>query len=289
MENEEQGFFGSIKAGMIELKNDFKSDKVAKGSQIMTDIIRISSVIGAIVAFIIFIVQGNYGNQWKIVKEVGIFAGFDQASTTGTAGMMYEVIGLITGLFLLVQIILFIILFFRDISKAKKVCMVLNLLLIFADILIMLIFQLINNRTIMVSQGMEKNIKSFMGSLSGGNVREGAEMFVMILFIAAITFFLLLILQLGFEIGSERIKEFGKNVAFVYIIVPLVLLFLENVIPMAALALILVIIYILFYVFTHMFSSGDVKSVPVFDKDGKYVGDVHVTEDGTYIGKDGNF
>ena len=229
MENEELGFWGSIKAGMTELKTDFKKDKVAKGSKIMTNIIRISSVIGAIVAFIIFI-------------------------------MMDEVIGLITCLFLLVQIILFIVLFFRDISKAKKVCMILNLLLIFADILIMITFQLINYRTIPVSQGVENKIKSLLGSFSGGDVREGAEIFVMILLIVAVVFFLFMILQLRFEIGSEYIKEFGKNVAFTYIFIPLALLLIENIIPIIVGIVGLVIVIGAIILGGKIFLNGDGES-----------------------------
>ncbi len=111
--------------------NNLHSDPVNSLGYLIPIGVVLLSIVSAIVGFVRFIISGGYSNQVSAIKEYGLFNGYDERFTLGTAvSDSFGVIGKIVSFLLLVELVLIIINFFRFSSKTKRTVMIVDLVII---------------------------------------------------------------------------------------------------------------------------------------------------------------
>lgn len=203
------------------------------------------SCIGAIVAYIIFCVQGGYQHQIEIIKNKDI----DGAVTNGNVSIFYDGgMSIVLMLLIVIALLFAIIYFFMQETKKKKIIVLIDLIV--AEWIVAF---LVND-----------NISSRFLNLVGNDRGEYIVGAVLILCVAVIVLFWYIMMHSE----SKRMFRCLYKVAIAtYIIIPILLYLLENIITSVIYIVSIVLIgALLFFVFTAILgsessgNSGNAKS-----------------------------
>ena len=237
--------------------SNFTSDPINNLGFLIPVLIGLISFISGVVTYIKFIVDGGYSSQVSATKEFGIFGGYDQKFTTGTTGMITAgVVGKVLLVLVFIEFVLLMINYFRISGKAKRIVMIVDLVvLVVQTMLTTTIIWIVIGNLVISEEAAYEALKPF----DGMTINPKAILITYaVLTLASIICFLVLVLITGecrWMIGYTAIA-----LAIAYIAIPLVFLFLQNVIPLAtgvlALAIIAVVIFIGFKILLSGGSEG---------------------------------
>ncbi|MCC3865672.1 hypothetical protein K0040_15520 [Terrisporobacter petrolearius] len=207
-------FIGAVK--------NFKNDPINNLGIIFPVLALIAAILGFVVAYIIFIINGGYTNQISIIKNYGIKEAF-------TSGTYYIIInGLVKNLiliFLTFELILVLMAFFKNASITKRAIMSIDLIAGTLVAIVAYIIWAINTRKIGLTKQQEINI---LKAIDGMNIKLFLNISIIICMIIVSIFFILLI--------SDKNRWMLGYIALYGAIslglIPLVLLFIQNVIPL---------------------------------------------------------
>ena len=199
------------------------------------------SMVGFIVAIIKFVIGGGYSNQIMALKW-DFFGGISEGFTSGTASILTSgIVSTIVSILLLAELLILIVSYYRTESKTKKIiasiCLGIGLVLFgVAGFILAVAFGIIN-----LSEQMEMKIIEMLTVFNGmytSTIVNGLKIAAIIGVVALIVFIILMLV-------SEH-KWMIKNsaIAFLlsYIILPLTLLLVENIIPMIGVVVVLVVL-----------------------------------------------
>lgn len=217
---------------------ELKSDPINSLGYLILVVIGLIALISGIVTYVMYIVNGGYPTQLKIVKSVGKFDDLFRYLSTGTVGLIFTkwirnsvIILLVTEFFLMLAN------YFVNCGRAKKIIMTIDMvILIIQAVLAKTTYGKIIWAMLSDNKYAYENLKPM--KLIPIGKKEMLITYVVITLIAIILFNVLIIStsyvrwMLGYSI----------QVALLYfVIVPLVFLLLENIIILGAIALICII------------------------------------------------
>ena len=228
---------------------DFTFDPINNLGYLIPVLIGLITFVSGVVAYVKFIVDGGYVSQINATKEFGLFDGYDDKFTSGTTGMItVGVIGKIILILVCVEFILMLVNYFRTSGKAKRIIMIVDLLFMGVQIaLTATVFWIAIGNLVISEEAAYEALRPFDGMTI--NPKAILITYVVLTLISIITFLVLVLItkDCRWMIGYSAIA-----LAVVYIGIPLVFLFLQNVIPLAtgavALAIIGIVIFIIFKV-----------------------------------------
>jgi hypothetical protein len=224
-----------IKKFVIENKDDtissiknLKEQPLESLAQLFPISMVCTSVVGFIVAIVIFIVEGGFSNQ--IISIKGDFFGF-VGFTFGTTSILTSgVVSTIISVFILAEIVVLVISYFKTESKAKKIAVGICLgiggvLFGFAGFFLEVGFGVISSEK---AEMILMNMLSNLDGMQTDTIINGLKI-ISLIGVALLIVFIVLML-----ISQNRwiIKNSTIAILISYIILPLALLLIENVIPM---------------------------------------------------------
>lgn len=247
-------FIGRIKTSI----QTFTSNPLNNGGFLIPVAIGVLAVLSGIVNYIRFIVTGGYTNQVRLTKEVGLFSGYEDKFTTGTTGMITAgIIGKIVLGLLCLEMIFIMIGYFRDKRKVKRMAMIITV----AVFVVQMVVFCITFGVWFKSLALEENIAAYgiipLLKVTEGKFRNLFIVYGIVLAVAFVSFCVLLLIsdQCRWMLGYTTLAMVVAK-----IIVPLVFLFLQNVIPLVtgvvALVLMAVAVVVGAIVFLGILSSG---------------------------------
>lgn len=219
----------------------------------------VASMVGFIVAIIKFIIAGGFSNQITALKG-DFFGGISEGFTSGTASVLTSgIVSTIISILLFVELLVLVISYYKTESKAKKIvasiCLGIGIILFgVAGFVLAVGFGVIN-----LSEQMEMKIVEMLTVFDGmqtSTIVNGLKITAIIGVVALIVFVILMLV-------SEH-KWMIKNTVFAlllsYIILPLVLLLVENIIPMIVGVVAIVVIGGAIFLGGKIFLSGSGES-----------------------------
>lgn len=213
-----------------------------------------TSAIGFIVAIVKFIVEGGFSNQITAING-NISEGF----TFGTTIILTSgVVPTIISIFLLAEVILLLILYFKTENKVKKIAVVIclgigSVLFGFAGFFLAVGFGLISSEK---AEIILLNILSNFDGMQIDTIVNGLKIIALIGLVLLIVFTILMFASKNRWI----IKNTFIALLISYIILPLVLLLIENLIPMLIGLITIAFIGIVLLLITKIFLSERVES-----------------------------
>ena len=219
----------------------------------------VASMVGFIIAIIKFIIAGGFSNQITSLKG-DFFGGISEGFTSGTASVLTSgIVSTIISILLFVELLVLIISYYKTESKAKKIiasiCLGIGTVLFgVAGFVLAVGFGVIN-----LSEQMEMKIVKMLTVFDGmqtSTLVNGLKITAIIGVVALIVFIILMLV-------SEH-KWMIKNTAIAlllsYIILPLVLLLVENIIPMIVGVIAIVVVGGVMFLGGKIFLSGSGES-----------------------------
>lgn len=232
-----------------ESVRDFTSDPINNLGFLIPILIGMITFISGVISYIRFIVAGGYVNQVNATKEFGVFSGYDEKFTSGTTGMITAgVVGKIILVLIGIEFVLMLINYFRTSGKAKRIVMIVDLVVMVIQIVLTTaVFWIAIGNLVVSEEAAYEALKPF----DGISINPKAILITYaVITLASLICFLVLVLitkDSRWMIGYSAIA-----LAVAYIGLPLVFLFLQNVIPLAtgaiALAIIALVLFIIFKV-----------------------------------------
>jgi hypothetical protein len=219
----------------------------------------VASMVGFIVAIIKFIIAGGFSNQITSLKG-DFFGGISEGFTSGTASVLTSgIVSTIISILLFAELLVLIISYYKTENKAKKIvasiCLGIGTVLFgVAGFILAVGFGVIN-----LSEQMEMKIVEMLTVFDGmqtSTIVNGLKITAIIGVVALIVFVILMLV-------SEH-KWMIKNTAIAlllsYVILPLVLLLVENIIPMIVGVVAIVVIGGAIFLGGKIFLSGSGES-----------------------------
>ena len=189
-----------------------------------------TSFIGFIVAIIMFAVEGGFSNQIIELKE-DFFGGISEGVTGGNvSAVMYGIVSTIILIFLLTEIVIIIVSFYMTEGMAKKIIASICFGIAFISGGITLILA-VGFGEINLSPQMEKKVEAILLNFEDVPIATFSNILkisILALGIAVLVFLLLIFLS------EHRRKVINTAIALLlsYIVLPLCLLLIENLIPL---------------------------------------------------------
>lgn len=219
----------------------------------------VASMVGFIIAIIKFIIAGGFSNQITSLKG-DFFGGISEGFTSGTASVLTSgIVSTIISILLFAELLVLIISYYKTENKAKKIvasiCLGIGTVLFgVAGFILAVGFGVIN-----LSEQMEMKIVKMLTVFDGmqtSTLVNGLKITAIIGVVALIVFIILMLV-------SEH-KWMIKNTAIAlllsYIILPLVLLLVENIIPMIVGVIAIVVVGGVMFLGGKIFLSGNGES-----------------------------
>ena len=219
----------------------------------------VASMVGFIIAIIKFIIAGGFSNQITSLKG-DFFGGISEGFTSGTASVLTSgIVSTIISILLFAELLVLIISYYKTENKAKKIvasiCLGIGTVLFgVAGFILAVGFGVIN-----LSEQMEMKIVEMLTVFDGmqtSTIVNGLKITAIIGVVALIVFVILMLV-------SEH-KWMIKNTAIAlllsYVILPLVLLLVENIIPMIVGVVAIVVIGGAIFLGGKIFLSGSGES-----------------------------
>lgn len=254
-----KGFFTDNRdATLISIKH-FKEQSLNSFGQLIPVGMVMTSIIGFIVAIIKFVISGGFSNQIAALKG-DFLGGISEGFTSGTASVLTSgVVSTVISILLLVELLVLIISYYKTESKVKKIiasiCLGIGIVLFgIAGFILAVGFGAIN-----LSEQMEMKIIEMLTVFDGmqtATLVNGLKITAIIGAVALIVFVILML------ISEYRwmIKNSAIALLLSYIIIPLALLVVENVIPMLLGLIAIVVIGGVLFFAAKIFLSGDRES-----------------------------
>lgn len=207
------------------LKN-FKSQTLSSLAQLIPIGMVLVSIVGFIIGIIKFVLSGGFSNQISLLNG-DLFGGFSKGFTYGTVGILISgIVPKIISVFILLELVVLLVLYYKTENKIKKiiVSICLGLIVIFFNG-ILLILGMIN-----ISKPAQVKIMEMLIVFEGIKLSGGSNGLVLmgIIFIIAFIVFLVLIFISEYK---WVIKKSMLALLLSYIVFPLALLLVENIIP----------------------------------------------------------
>lgn len=245
----------SVYEDLVDKIRGFRSDPVESLGFIIPYAIGLSALLVGIIAYIIFIVNGGYTAQIAAVEEYGIFAGYDKKFTVGTTGMIFSGVGgIIIAALVALEFILIMTYYFIQGFLPIVMGVDLGLITIQTITTVYLI-----NKTIGVFPRSYLEMRwVFEPFAEVGIIPEVALVVYGVIAVALIITFVFLLFQID-ECKSMVVYS-AVSLVISYGAIPLLLLFLQNIIPLVtgllALIIIVVVVVVLFYFISLGGNSG---------------------------------
>lgn len=257
-----KGFMTKNKDNTLSSIKNIKDQPLESLSQILPVSIVCTSVIGFIVAIVMFIVEGGFSNQITAIKN-DLFSGISEGFTSGTSSILTSgIVSTIISFFLLTEVIILIISYFKTESKAKKIAV--GICLGIGGILFGFAGFFLAVGSGFVSRKAERMLIYMLSNFDENQIDTIVNVAKIITFIGAILLIVFIILMLISQHGWI-VKNTIIAILISYIVLPLVLLFIENVIPMfIGLITIVIIVGILLFL-GEVFLSGGGESSRSYD------------------------
>lgn len=247
------------------IKN-FKSDPVNNLEYLIPIAIFLIGIINGIVTQRAFAHNGGYGAQMDAIKEYGLFDGYSEKFTTGTTGLILH--GFLGKVILILAGIQLMLIFYKCIKNNANAFI---LLLVVSGLLV--VFQIFMTDCLFASEFstvyMSQETFEICYEKISGIMYDIVEVVPDILVVAvyavisigAVIGFLFSVYGISMiENNGRTIKNTALVLAFSMILVPLVLLFLQNVVPLLsgvlAVVLMVAIIVICFVTFIGGLTEG---------------------------------
>lgn len=228
MKTRARNIFNNTKTAILEISNN----TIESLTYLIPILIGIISFVCGIIGYIKFIVDGGYSAQVNATKEYGIFGGYEKKFTTGSAGSISTgVIGKILLILIAIEIVFLLIKYFRVTQRIKRIVMIVDLLfIIFESVLIMTEF------------GKSIGFLALSGETSYKNIN--IKTFVITYLVtAAVSFVLFFALVLLTKECRWIVRNTVISVVIAFIVMPLIILLIENIIPLATGGLVIVIVF----------------------------------------------
>lgn len=216
------------------------------------------STISVIIGYILFIAQGRYTKQISYIKTFGI-DGIIQGFTLGTSGiLMNGNIPKTIGILSLVQFVVMLVTYFKTTEKTKRIFMIVDLIMIGLTIVLSILFSKILIKALQ-RVGQDEEIELFWG------IRVDSTVFI----VSYIALGIILFAAFFSLVIKSRCKEMFKDLmlclVFHFILMPLLMLFLENIIPLVAgiAVLIMIGLFVLVAFSGSSESSGGTGTTPM--------------------------
>lgn len=240
-----------------ESVRDFTSDPINNLGYLIPILIGAITFISGVISYIKFIVNGGYVNQVNATKEFGLFSGYDEKFTSGTAGMITAgIVGKIILTLICIEFVLLLINYFRTSGKAKRIIMVVDLIVMGIQIVLTTaVFWIAIGNLVVSEEAAYEALKPFEGISI--NPKAILITYAVVTLASLICFLILMLItkDCRWMIGYSTI-----SLAVAYIGLPLVFLFLQNIIPLATGAIALAIIALVIFLGFKIFLGGDGES-----------------------------
>ena len=242
----------------VESVKGFTNDPINSLGFLIPMAMVLVSLISGFVGYVMFIVHGGYSQQVSYIKESGT-NGISHGFTSGTTELLISgIIPKVIWLLFLAQLIIMLIAYFKAAGKVKRIIMIVDLIILVLIIVLSAVFVLMAVGTIVFSeQQIVMALEPYIGTTV--NVKAILIAYAALMAGSIITFFVLTAI-------SECRWMMGYSVLcllFNYVAMPLVMLFLENIIPLIVGAIFLAaVIGIIFFIFKVVL-SGDRSSTTV--------------------------
>lgn len=206
------------------------------GQLIPTGIVT-TSMVGFIVAIVKFVISGGFTNQITVLKG-DFYGGISEGFTFGTVSVLTSgIVSTVISILLLAELIVLIISYYKTESKVKKIiasiCLGIGIVLFgVAGFVLAVGFGLINLSEQMVT--MIAEMLTFFGDVQTSTIVNGLTITAIIGAVALIVFIVIMLVSQH----KWMIKNSVIALLFSYIIFPLTLLLVENIIPLIALIVI---------------------------------------------------
>ena len=212
-------------------------------------LIGLTALIGFITAYITFIVNGGYTEQIELIKTNGI-DGINKAFTSGTIYIIYSGIvpGIISVLFVVAFIMMMIAYITRE-SKAKKIIMIVILSFIALIGGIILLIDTIYERKVEPVTAQEISILELLDDFN-------MPMIILVIAVLALLLVVSLFILLFTAKSGWMVKHNITAALTSFVGLPLLLLFLENIVPLFAGIVVLAVIGGVIYVIFKSVSSS---------------------------------
>lgn len=221
-----------------EAVEDFRDDPIENLHVLAAFALCAGSAVEALMMFIIFIAGGGFADQIAALKGQG-----EEFFTAGNVSRMYGQIQMwVVGAVMAVSMVLVVIAFFQRSSKVRRVFMIINLALPMLLIAVMFGFG------IALENSNSWSVEAQMTFLKIFTDAQGVQSFFVILGVASAVLVLGLILQLIFSGVRGLLGITALSAVMAYGVFPLLLLILENLIPLAVVGFLVIIIGMIFFV-----------------------------------------
>lgn len=236
----------------VESVKGFTNDPISNLGFLIPMAMVLVSLISGIVGYVMFIVQGGYSRQILYIKESGT-NGISQGFTFGTSELLTSgIIPKVIWLLFLTQLVVMIIAYFKAAGKAKRIIMIVDLIVIALIIVLSALVVLMAIGTNVFSeQQIVRTLETYIGTTV--NVKAILSAYVALMAGSIITFFVLTAI-------SECRWMMGYSVLcllFNYVAMPLVMLLLENVIPLIVGVIFIAAVIVILYLIFKLVLSGD--------------------------------
>ncbi len=228
---------------------NFRADIIHNLGYLITVCIMLLSFFREVILYIEFIVKGGYTEQIRTIMKNGGFDGFDKKITSDASVMIYsDVAGKIILSLVCIDVLIMMICYFRTSGKAKKIIMIVDLVLLAIQIVFTIVVFWIAVANVIIRK---QNADELLKSLEGTSIHLSiVAISYIVLTIVSISTFLVLILITK---DSRRIiGNLALALAVSYIGFPLVLYLLENAIPLLIKIVKLILVICIFFVLINM-------------------------------------
>ena len=236
---------------VCRIKN-FKDDPIGSLNYLINVVVFLMAIIGGIVSYIVFITNGVYAEHIEIFKENGI-GGMSEAFTFGTIACFTKGIpGIIAICLIITNIILSTIAYIKVSGIFKKVAIIIDLSIFTLSGAFLVFFDAVGKGLF----GTDFNSDNIFIQLF--NKINNMETFVLVLMgiFAGSALLLIVLLIITHESRGMFYNTFLNSILY-FAAAPLLVLFLENIIPLVSSALYVALFcVILFVIIKVILSSG---------------------------------
>lgn len=246
----------------IQMK--FQADSIPEAVGVLAFLAAdITCVTAVVVGWILFIVGGGYADQAAIVGESGIFS-FEQLFTKGTAGIFYvSPAAVIEGIALAAAFLACFVCFYRYVGIARRIIMSVLIVLAAGIGGSVVYLERLSSGAIPLTEEQAVSFQGFLQRLG----MEDVYSLMTALVAAGVIMSVIIFIFTAFSRAGLLLKYILLSALFCFGAAPLVLLFLENIIPLFLFAVILAVIFLVLKLITRgADSAGAGSAAGSFDR-----------------------
>lgn len=219
------------------------------------------AAISFVITFVVFIKNGGYTEQIHTVKENSVFSLFGKFTGGNSTAMTDGIAGAVMKLLGVGQVLVILANYCKKTMRENKLASIASFVVLGIGGVMYLLYSGIQNRYISLSDKMQQSLAQKLVELQGPTLNILLGIGVAIIGIPIIY---LLITILQEEYRWMIFSGVGAWIVSRYVL-PLILVFLENVIPLGITALIIIAVLIGLFLFGVIMESGGSHSVSMND------------------------